>query len=180
MSELEEKFAEQWAHEGLPAYERNHAPWAPARGFEIDFAVPHLKFGVEIEGGIWNRGGHSSGGGISRDIDKHNLALFTGWTLVRVAPQQVANGEGIRMAVAWLMRGPNSWDSMPADFVPPFLLMKPKARKEDRAKRRKAKRHGKAKSRRAPRADRPRRGEGGGKRPRTQQAPARNRAARKG
>jgi very-short-patch-repair endonuclease len=119
MSDLEEKFAAQWAAEGLPEYVRNFKPWAPERGFEIDFAIPDRKIGIEVEGGIFRKGGHSSGAGIARDIDKHNLALFTGWRIVRVTSSQVSNGEALLLAKALVLDAP----------APAFLLMKPKERK---------------------------------------------------
>lgn len=135
MSDLEEKFAKQWADEGLPSYERNYQPWLPHRAFEVDFALPALKLGIEIEGGIFMRkSGHSTGTGIARDIDKHNLAVFTGWTLIRVTPPQVANGEGIAMAKRLILGG--ELYAGPPDF----LLMKPKERKIARRKAKRAKR----------------------------------------
>lgn len=135
MSDLEDTFAEQWRTAQLPEPVRDHAPWRPHRGFEVDFALPDRKIGVEIEGGIWHRGGHSTGAGISRDIDKHNLALFTGWRILRIAPQQVKNGEGITMA-AGLING-NTSLPISGEWVPPFLLQKPKERKRARRRDRK-------------------------------------------
>jgi len=58
---------------------------------EIDLAWPDIKFGIEVQGGIWMKGksGHSSGVGIQRDILKQQLAIRYGWTLVPVSSADV-------------------------------------------------------------------------------------------
>lgn len=54
------------------------------RRYRFDFAFPEHKVAVEIEGGIYmRRGGHSTGGGITRDIEKGNLAVSEGWRVLR-------------------------------------------------------------------------------------------------
>jgi hypothetical protein len=56
----------------------------PARGWLLDFANPGLKLGVEINGSIWkgSKGGHSSGTGILRDMEKLNAAIECGWVVL--------------------------------------------------------------------------------------------------
>jgi len=58
---------------------------------EIDLAWPDIKFGIEVQGGIYKKGksGHSSGVGIQRDILKAQLAIRYGWTLVPVSSNDV-------------------------------------------------------------------------------------------
>jgi len=56
-----------------------------------DFAFPKWRILVEIDGNIYVKGGHSSGGGIMRDITKTNLAATNGWTLLRFSTQMVNN-----------------------------------------------------------------------------------------
>lgn len=55
------------------------------RRFRFDYAWPHLKLAVEYEG-IFTRGpgGHTSIPGVSRDIEKYQMAQLKGWTICRV------------------------------------------------------------------------------------------------
>ena len=54
------------------------------RRFRLDFAFPDANLGIEIDGSIWvaNRG-HSSGTGITRDMQKLNALTESGWHLLR-------------------------------------------------------------------------------------------------
>lgn len=57
----------------------------PTRKFSFDRAWPGEKLAVEIEGGIWRRGGgaHSHPTSIMRDIEKYNAAVLLGWRVLR-------------------------------------------------------------------------------------------------
>jgi hypothetical protein len=72
-------------------------PWG--RKWAFDFAWPTQRLAVELEGGIWRKGGgaHSHPLGIERDIDKYNHAMLTGWRVLRVTSKHVKSGEGYRM-----------------------------------------------------------------------------------
>lgn len=61
------------------------------RKFRIDFAIPHHRIAIEVDGGIWMRGnsGHSSGIGIKRDQEKCTLLTACGWRLIRVQPHEL-------------------------------------------------------------------------------------------
>jgi len=62
----------------------------PERRWRFDVCWPSKQVAVEIEGGIWNpRTGHSSGRGITRDIEKGNAAVMLGWKLLRFSTQMV-------------------------------------------------------------------------------------------
>lgn len=73
------------------------------RLFRFDYAIPVakdgkvLKIAIEQEGGIWAKGnsGHSSGKGISRDMEKSNLAQSKGWVVIRRTPDQMITSETI-------------------------------------------------------------------------------------
>src|SRR3972149_6357710 len=58
----------------------------PHRRWKVDFAWPAFRVGVEIEGGIWRRGGggHSHPLHIERDLEKNNAALLLGWRMFRI------------------------------------------------------------------------------------------------
>ena len=53
------------------------------RRFRFDFAWIKEKVAVEIQGGVWGRGGHSTGVGLNRDCDKSNLATANGWKVFK-------------------------------------------------------------------------------------------------
>lgn len=57
----------------------------PQRKFAFDRAWPGLKLAVEIEGGVWRKGGgaHSHPTNIMRDIEKYNGAVILGWRILR-------------------------------------------------------------------------------------------------
>ncbi len=65
------------------------------RQYRLDYAIPELKIGIEVNGGIWAKGnsGHSSGKGIMRDYDKSNLAQSLGWKVLSVVPAQMESLE---------------------------------------------------------------------------------------
>lgn len=61
----------------------------PKRRFRLDFAHPPTKVGIEISGGIWRRGAHSSGTGIIRDYEKMNLCQINGWVVFQLTARQI-------------------------------------------------------------------------------------------
>lgn len=72
----------------------------PERKWRFDFAWPDntgpmsrgycgQKVALEVEGGIWTRGAHGRGSGISRDMEKYNEAAALGWRVLRVTPKDL-------------------------------------------------------------------------------------------
>lgn len=85
------------------------------RKWRFDFAIPEKKIAIEIEGGTFGKivvcnhchkkvffvtktgkiayvrqaGGHNSGKGYKKDIEKYEEASFLGWTLLRFTTVQV-------------------------------------------------------------------------------------------
>lgn len=57
--------------------------------YEMDIAWPDIRFGIEVQGGLFKKGGHSTGKGIQRDISKQQLAIQHGWTLVPVSTADI-------------------------------------------------------------------------------------------
>jgi len=74
----------------LPQPEYN---FSPTRGWRFDYAWIAQKIAVEVEGGIWRRGGgaHSHPQNIERDIEKYNAAAVLGWRVLRVVPEKLAS-----------------------------------------------------------------------------------------
>jgi very-short-patch-repair endonuclease len=89
---------------GLPSFVREHV-FSTKRKFRFDFAWPELKIGIEIEGAIWKKGGHSTGKGITRDIEKGNLATLEGWKLLRYSTTMLEKeASRVLEEVTWLVR----------------------------------------------------------------------------
>lgn len=74
------------------------------RKWRADFAIIHIPTGmeshlllIEIEGGVWVRGGggHNRGKSFLDDMEKYNHASLSGWRLLRFTPDQVLRGEAI-------------------------------------------------------------------------------------
>jgi very-short-patch-repair endonuclease len=62
--------------------------FAPPRRWRFDYAVPKYKVAIEIEGGAHTQGRHTRGAGFINDMEKYNMAIELGWTLLRYTPGQ--------------------------------------------------------------------------------------------
>ncbi len=70
----------------------------PSRRFRWDFAWVEQRLLVETNGSTWiARKGHTSGVGIARDYEKHNLAVLAGWRDLIFTTAIVKSGEAVRM-----------------------------------------------------------------------------------
>lgn len=102
-SSLEDRFSEI-LHETLQHYMNSIVPtgytarlpeilhdyrWHTERRWRFDFAIPTANLAIEVEGGIFVKGAHSSGVGISRDIEKYNEATLCGWHVIRVTSNMI-------------------------------------------------------------------------------------------
>lgn len=67
------------------------------RKFALDYAWPHAKLGVEVEGGVWSGGAHGRGSGILRDMEKQNVAVVLGWRILRFTPSHLVQPETIAL-----------------------------------------------------------------------------------
>lgn len=68
--------------------------------FEADFYWRDANFAVEVQGGTWKMGGHSSGKGIQRDIRKLQLCLLHDIQLLQVTTEDVESGIAFRV-IMW-------------------------------------------------------------------------------
>ena len=93
-SELEELFAFQVKAAGLPEPEREAAV-IPGRKFRFDFCFREARLLIEINGGTFTKGGHSTGRGIARDYEKANLAVLQGWRVLSFDGKSVKSGEAV-------------------------------------------------------------------------------------
>ena len=77
-SDLEDTLAFQLDALGLTGFVREYQA-IKGRKFRFDFAWIERKLLVEINGGTYTVGAHSTGKGIARDYEKSNLAQLQGW-----------------------------------------------------------------------------------------------------
>jgi len=76
--------------------------FAPPRMWRIDFAWPDAMLAVEIQGGIYRGGGHTSAKGMRADIEKSRALMFGGWRLLLFHGDEIRSGlatEIIRQAL---------------------------------------------------------------------------------
>ena len=85
MSDLEQAFLTRWRQLGYPdIWQREYRPFE-VRKFRFDLAVPEPHFvAVEVDGGTWVQGRHTTGSGYDSDCLKHNLATAAGWRVFRI------------------------------------------------------------------------------------------------
>lgn len=98
VNQAEEAFLFQWRMLDPNRHfepQRNHR-FHPTRRWEIDFAWPAAKVGIEIQGGIWIGGAHARPSNIERDMEKHNALLDLGWRVWHFSPRQVKSGEAVQ------------------------------------------------------------------------------------
>ena len=67
----------------------------PKRRFRFDFLIIGSDLVVEVEGGTWSGGRHTSGVGFRSDCVKYNLALELGYRVLRYTTDMVTKGEAI-------------------------------------------------------------------------------------
>jgi hypothetical protein len=62
-------------------YQERYAKSKRSKRYRLDFAHLPSRTGVEVQGGVYNRGRHVTGSGYERDCRKYNLAYTSGWTI---------------------------------------------------------------------------------------------------
>ena len=69
----------------------------PVRKWRFDYAIPTAKIAIEVEGGVWTGGRHTSPKGFLNDIEKYNTATIMGWRLLRTTPDRLCSNETLQM-----------------------------------------------------------------------------------
>ena len=92
-SRLESKFLFLWRVAQGPALERE-VKFHTSRAWRSDFAHLPSRTLIEIEGGIFLRGGgrHNRGTGYAKDAEKYLEAVLAGWTVIRLTAKQLEIG----------------------------------------------------------------------------------------
>jgi very-short-patch-repair endonuclease len=99
-SALEETFALHCKAYGLEP--QREYKFHPMRRWKFDFCWPDRMVAVEIEGGIWNGGRHTSGAGFIKDCEKYNEAARMGYFVFRFDGGAVKRGEAIKFMLVVL------------------------------------------------------------------------------
>lgn len=104
-TELEDELARQVKLAKLPKPEREYKA-IPERRFKWDFYWSSSAFTatnpgrgllVEVQGAIWVKGGHSTGVGITRDMEKLNLATLNGFYSMNFSKEHIQSGYALKM-----------------------------------------------------------------------------------
>jgi len=91
LSEAEESFYISMRAFKHPLPEREYL-FHPTRKFRFDFAWPEMMMALEVEGGIYKGGRHTSINGFEGDCVKYALAIQEGWKVYRFSTGQVLKG----------------------------------------------------------------------------------------
>ena len=115
MSALEDQFLSLWqAHypqlvlerefSGIDAWEKDYqerySKSKRSKRYRLDFAHLSSKTGVEIQGGVYNRGRHVTGSGYERDCRKYNLAYTSRWTIFLLTSTMAKDSEWLATIAA--------------------------------------------------------------------------------
>lgn len=86
---------------GLPKPVGEHR-FHSTRKWRFDWAFLDQRLAIEVEGAAFKAGGgrHTRGAGFRKDTEKYAEALILGWRVLRVLPEQIANGQ----ALTWCER----------------------------------------------------------------------------
>lgn len=82
------KFRTMWRAIEGPAIAEEFA-FSDKRRWRFDFAHRPSMVAIEIEGGVWSGGRHTSGSGFTKDCEKYNQAALMGWAVFRLTPNQI-------------------------------------------------------------------------------------------
>lgn len=69
----------------------------PLRRWRFDYAWPEAKIALEVEGGVWSGGRHTTGKGFVGDMAKYNRAAVLGWRVLRVQPRELLTLATVQM-----------------------------------------------------------------------------------
>ena len=92
MSDAEETLAFQLRAVGI-AFHREFQ-FAPPRKWRADFVIGDSLL-IEIDGGAFSGGRHTTGDGFRRDLEKANAAVLAGWRVLHFLPEQITDGSAL-------------------------------------------------------------------------------------
>ncbi|MDA8355538.1 MAG: hypothetical protein M0Z95_04400 [Actinomycetota bacterium] len=95
-SDLERVLLGQLMAIGLPEPEREYR-FHPTRRWRFDLAWPDPRLAVEVEGGTWSGGRHTTGAGFEADAEKYAEAVLAGWRVLRVTGKMIESGRAMAL-----------------------------------------------------------------------------------
>ena len=69
----------------------------PTRKWRFDYAIPEHKIAIEVEGGVWTGGRHTSPKGFLGDMEKYNTATMMGWRVFRTIPDNLCTNATLQL-----------------------------------------------------------------------------------
>ncbi len=96
MSTLEDTLCQHIQYAELPEPVREWR-FHPTRKWRFDLAWPDRLLAVEVQGGIYRGGGHTTVTGVKRDIEKANAATMLGWRVLYVHGDMVRDGSALAL-----------------------------------------------------------------------------------
>ena len=81
---------------GLPVPVAEHR-FDPERRWRFDWSWSDAKIALEVEGGVWSGGRHTSSAGFVKDMAKYNRAACLGWRVLRVQPRELLTLATVQM-----------------------------------------------------------------------------------
>lgn len=69
----------------------------PERRWRFDVAWPERMLAIEVDGGVWTGGRHTTGQGFTNDCEKLNHAALLGWRVLRFTPGMIQSGIALQM-----------------------------------------------------------------------------------
>ncbi len=88
-SKLEEKFLLMWESLYPSLVLKREEKYLPHRRFRGDFVNLESKTVIEIQGGVWVGGRHSTGAGINKDCEKALESLLHGWAVIPITANMI-------------------------------------------------------------------------------------------
>lgn len=68
-----------------------------SRKWRFDFCWSDKKIALEVEGGVWTGGRHTTASGFIGDMEKYNAAAVLGWRIIRVTPKDLIKTKTINL-----------------------------------------------------------------------------------
>ncbi len=84
----------------VPAPEREHK-FYPTRKWKSDYCWPMHKLAVEIDGGAFSGGRHTTGAGFAKDQEKRNAYAMLGYRVLTFSPREARNGKAAQLVRHW-------------------------------------------------------------------------------
>lgn len=74
------------------------------RDWRFDYAWPDFRIALELEGGTFAGGRHSTGAGMRADMEKYNEAALRGWLVLRCETSKARSAR----VLGWIWRAMNA------------------------------------------------------------------------